>query len=80
MKEIMSLSGAKITISERAERGDTNDSSGEALATATAGNENRTVTISGSPAATQTAHLLITQKLQMSSQLTQVVITYNDLA
>jgi hypothetical protein len=61
MKEIMSLSGAKITISERAERG---SSSSEVAA---ASNEERLVTITGSPAAAQTAHILITQRLQLTT-------------
>lgn len=75
MKEIMSLSGAKITISERADRTATagavteEEEPTDAGDRATGCSENRTVTISGSPAATQTAHLLITQKLQMSTQL-----------
>jgi hypothetical protein len=50
MREIMSLSGAKIVISPRGEYTD--------------GNTNRTVTITGSPHSAQTAHLYVTQKLQ----------------
>lgn len=56
MREIMSLSGAKITVSSRE---DAKTTDGEIA--------NRTVTITGSPTAAQTAHAFITQKLQAPS-------------
>lgn len=56
MREIMSLSGATITVSSR-----------EDAKTATGEVQDRTVTITGSAAAAQTAHVFITQKLQMPS-------------
>jgi hypothetical protein len=49
LREIMSLSGARITVSPRGEYEE--------------GTTNRIVTIVGSPAATQTAHLFVQQKL-----------------
>lgn len=54
MREIMSLSGAKITISTR----------GEPVEGSTT---NRIVTITGTPLAAQTAHIFCTQKLQQGA-------------
>ncbi len=51
MREIISLSGAKVVVSARGEY--------------VAGTTNRIVTITGSPTAAQTAHLFITQRLQV---------------
>jgi len=56
MREIMSLSGAKITVSSR---DDAKTADGEIA--------DRTVTITGSPTAAQTAHSFINQKLQNPS-------------
>jgi len=53
MREIMSLSGAKITISPRGEYAE--------------GTTNRIVTITGTPLAAQTAHIFCTQKLQQGA-------------
>lgn len=52
MREIISLSGAKVVVSPRGEYVE--------------GTTNRLVTITGSPTAAQTAHLFITQRLQVS--------------
>lgn len=49
LREIIALSGARVTVSKREERG---------------AGTNRTVTITGSPAATQSAHLFVTQRLE----------------
>ncbi len=51
MREIISLSGAKVVVSPRGEYVE--------------GTTNRLVTITGSPTAAQTAHLFITQRLQV---------------
>jgi len=53
MREIMSISGAKIVVSSRDEAKGADGEVG-----------NRTVTITGTPQAAQTAHIFITQKLQ----------------
>ena len=50
MREIMSLSGAKVVVSPRG--------------TFAEGSNNRVVTISGAPACAATAHILVNQKLQ----------------
>lgn len=50
MREIMSLSGAKVVVSPRGEFAE--------------GTTNRVVTITGSPSCAQTAHVFVTQKLQ----------------
>jgi hypothetical protein len=55
MREIMSLSGAKIVVSARAEKDDRD------------ANPNRIVTITGAPANAQAAHMLVTQKLNQPS-------------
>jgi len=54
MREIMSISGAKVAVSPRG--------------TPSEGNNMRTVTITGTPAHAHTAHSLVTQKLQQPSQ------------
>jgi RNA-binding protein Nova len=56
LREIMSLSGAKVTVSNRDE-----------AKTPDGQIENRTITITGSPTCAQTAHVYITQKLQQPS-------------
>lgn len=53
MREIMSLSGAKVVVSPRG--------------TFAEGTNNRIVTISGAPACAATAHILVNQKLQQQS-------------
>ena len=53
MREIISLSGAKIVVSARGEFVE--------------GTSNRLVTITGSPTNAQSAHFLITQRLQTPS-------------
>lgn len=57
MREIMSLSGAKINVSTRGEFAESN--------------ANRIVTITGTPASAQTAHLFVSQKLQQASSATR---------
>jgi len=59
LREIMSLSGAKVVVSHRSEmKGEGEEGGGL-----------RTVTITGSPAAAQTAHVFVTQKLQQQQIL-----------
>lgn len=59
MREIMSLSGAKVVVSPR-----------DASVVGSDGTtKNRIVTISGTPSCAQTAHMLVTQKLQHGSTI-----------
>eukprot|EP01038_Epipyxis_sp_PR26KG_P006795 gene6795-9308_t len=57
MREIISLSGAKVEVSAKGVYAE--------------GTNNRIITITGSPACCQTAHLFITQKLQSSNSSQQ---------